>query len=100
MEDHQAHDSSCEFQNWGEVEQSIDQTIAASPVPFDLATISNMRDLLRAIRTRCPVPVVANKGYWSTICISWKDVEVEICDDHYELYRFPTVEFSGHMTEE
>jgi hypothetical protein len=72
------------------VEQSIAQAVAGSPVHFDPATISNVRDLLGVIRTQCPIPVGAGKGYWSTICISWKGVEVEICDDHYELYQFIT----------
>jgi hypothetical protein len=86
--DQLAFDPTCKFQNWGEVEQSIARAIAGSPVPFDPATISNVRDLLDVIRTRCPIPEGAGKGYWSTICISWKGVEVEICDDHYELYQF------------
>src|ERR1700676_3742890 len=67
--------------NWGEVEQSVDRSIAGSPVPFDPATISNLRDLLGVIRTQCPIPEAAGKGYWSRICISWKGVEVEIFDD-------------------
>jgi hypothetical protein len=86
--DQLAFDPTRKYQNWGEVEQSISQSIAGSPVPFDPATISNVRDLLGVICTLCPVPIGTGKGYWSTICISWKGVEVEICDDHYELYRF------------
>ena|ERR1035438_3290254 len=86
--DQLAFDPTCEFHNWGEVEQYIARAIAGSPVPFDPATISNVRDLLDVICSRCPLPESAGKGYWSTVCISWKGVEVEICDDHYELYQF------------
>jgi hypothetical protein len=88
--DQLAFDPTREFQNWEEVEQSIDKVIAGSLVSFDPATISNVRDLFGVIRTRCPIPEAVGKGYWSTICISWKGVEVEVFDDRYELYQFIT----------
>ena len=81
-------DHTHEFQNWGEVEQSVAQAIAGSSVPFDPATVSNTHDFLGLICARCPLPESAGKGYWGTICISWTDVEVEIFDDRYELYQF------------
>jgi len=86
--DRRVVEPTCEFQNWVDVERAIDRAIAGSPVPFDPATISNARDLLGVICTRCPFPEGVGMGYWSTICISWKGVEVEIWDDHYELYQF------------
>jgi len=81
-------DHTCEFQNWGAVEQSIDRAIAKCHDPFDPATISNVRDLLGVIRTQCLLPKGVAKGYWSTIRIWWEGVEVEVFDDHYELYWF------------
>lgn len=86
--DQLAFDPTCEFQNWDEVEQSVARAISGSPVPFDPATIVNVSDFLGVVRKRCPIPEGAAKGYWSTICISWKGVEVEIFDHRYELYRF------------
>ncbi len=86
--DQLAFDPTREFQNWGEVERSIDRAFAGSPVPFDSATISNVRDLFDVIRARCPIPEAAGKGYWSTICISWEGLEVEVFGDDYELYQF------------
>jgi hypothetical protein len=86
--DRLAFDPNLEFQNWEEVELNIDRAITGSPVIFDPATISNVRNFLNIIRSRCSIPEGASKGYWSTICISWKGIEVEIFDDHYELYQF------------
>lgn len=34
------------------------------------------------------MPEGAAKGYWSTIRVWWDNVEVEVFDDHFELYRF------------
>lgn len=86
--DQLAFDPTCEFRDWAGVERSIARAIAGSVVPFDPATISNVRDLIFVIRTRCTIPEGTGKGYWSTVCISWKGVEVEIFNDHYELYQF------------
>jgi hypothetical protein len=86
--DQLALDPNRDFRDWGEVEHFIARAIAGSVVPFDPATVSNVRDFLCTIRARCPIPEGAGKGYWSTICISWKGIEVEIFDDRYELYQF------------
>jgi hypothetical protein len=84
----QENQSSSEFKNWEAVEHEIARSIAESPEPFEPATISNVRDLLRAIPKRCPLPDGAAKGYWSTIQIWWKGIEIEVFDDRYEWYRF------------
>jgi len=74
--------------NWKAVEDVIFQTVQASPDPFDPATVSNAHDLIAACRDLCQVPEAVTKGHWSTICLSWENLEVEICEDHYEFYRF------------
>jgi hypothetical protein len=76
------------LQNWDAVWQAVARSIEDSPEPFVPATISNVRDLLRAIPKTCPIPVGTGRGYWSTIRIWWKEIEIEVFDDRYELYRF------------
>jgi hypothetical protein len=44
--------------------------------------------LITECRIQCPTPDGVAKGYWSTIRIWWKNLEIEIFDDRYELYRF------------
>jgi hypothetical protein len=86
--DRLANEHTCGFQNWAAVEHSVAQSIAVSPVSFDPAAVSNVQDFLHVIRKRCPLPEGVAKGYWGTIRVWWDNVEVEIFDDHFELYRF------------
>ncbi|PWU72439.1 hypothetical protein DK867_14535 [Ochrobactrum sp. POC9] len=46
--------------------------------------------LVAATRAAGLPPEAASRGYWPTVCLLWKDgkVEVEVHDDHYELYLF------------
>jgi hypothetical protein len=76
------------LQNWDAVWQAVARSIEDSPEPFAPATISNVRDLLRAIPKTCSIPDGTGRGYWSTIRIWWKEIEIEVFDDRYELYRF------------
>jgi hypothetical protein len=76
------------FAQWDAVAKEIAQSIAASADPFDAATIVNVHDLVTVCRTQCPLPEGTKKGYWSTISIWWPSIEVEVFDDHLELYRF------------
>jgi len=76
------------FQNWEAVEQTVASSVAESTEQFEPATISNVIDLLRAVSKQCPIPNAVTKGYWSTIRLCWKDIEIEVFDDRYELYRF------------
>ena len=72
---------------WDAVEDAIARSVSASPEPFAPATVMNAADFVRACRARCPIPEGVAKGYWSTIRIWWRGVEVEVFDDRYELYR-------------
>lgn len=76
------------FPNWKAVEEAVSQAISGSSDPFEPATVSNVHDLIDACRDLCSVPESVEKGYWSTICFSWENLEVEVFDDHYEFYRF------------
>ncbi len=78
--------------DWTTIDAEINHVVAASEDPFLPATIANARDLLSFVRERCPVPYQVGKGYRNTICLSWHvpsgDFQVEVYDDHVELYRF------------
>lgn len=73
---------------WDAIEAAVAQAISTSPEPFAPATIANAGDFVRACRLRCPIPEGVAKGYWTTIRIWWKQLEVEVFDDRYELYQF------------
>jgi hypothetical protein len=73
---------------WDAIAATVAETISASPEPFAPATILNSEEFVRECRLRCPAPEGVAKGYWSTIRIWWKGMEVEVFDDRYELYRF------------
>ena len=77
--------------DWAAIEAEIDRIIERSGA-FESETIAQVRDFLRLIRGRCPVPKVA-KGYWSTISFYWDEtvggpIEVEVFADRLEVYRF------------
>ncbi|MFP5237117.1 MAG: hypothetical protein ACLGSD_14545 [Acidobacteriota bacterium] len=74
--------------DWHQVEKEVAQSIADSSEPFSPATIANVEDFLVACREACHVPIGVAKGYWSTICVWWDHVEVEIFDDRYEYYHY------------
>jgi hypothetical protein len=73
---------------WEPVARAVGQAIEFSPEPFSSATIANVHEFISACRISCPTPDGVAKGYWSTIRIWWKGLEIEVFDDHYELYRF------------
>jgi hypothetical protein len=73
---------------WASVPQQIDEVVRTSAEPFDQQTIQNARDFVAACKGRCTGPDVVAKGYWSTISLSWTNIEVEIFADHLELYNF------------
>ncbi len=80
------HAENVHVPDWNAVQEAVSQTISQSSDPFDRATIANVHDLIDACRNVCTVPEDTGKGYWSTICFYWGDVEVEVCVDHYEFY--------------
>jgi hypothetical protein len=88
------------FHEWGSAERAVGQAIELSPEPFAPATVANVHDFIAACRIRCPVPDGVAKGYWSTIRIWWKDLEIEVFDDRYEMYRFSqgatAIEYFNH----
>jgi hypothetical protein len=73
---------------WELAERAVGQAIESSPEPFDPATIANVHEFINACRIQCPKPDGVAKGYWSTIRIWWKNLEIEVFDDHFELYCF------------
>jgi len=78
--------------DWSDVEAEIKHIIASSREPSDSDTIAQVTDLMRFMRSRCPVPEVA-KGYWSTIRFIWDNavpgpLEIEVFSDRLEVYRF------------
>ncbi len=78
--------------DWDGVGAEVNRVIAESPKPFTPETIANVRDFLKLVRDRCPIPAVA-KGYWSTISVAWGTtsrgpLEIEIFGDRLEVYRF------------
>lgn len=77
-----------QFGDWDAVANEIARSVAVSPEPFEDATIANVDDLVTLCRAQCPLPEGVKKGYWSTISIWWPNFEIEVCDDHYELYHF------------
>lgn len=74
--------------SWEAVKLEITQIINSSSEPFDPATIQNAEKFIHICRDRVRTPIGVAKGYWSTICIVWDGIEVEILDDRYELYGF------------
>ena len=79
---------SVHFSDWSAIEQAVTQAVCTSSDPFAQETIANVQNLIDACREACPIPEGVAKGYWCTIRFCWRDREVEIFDDHYELYRF------------
>jgi hypothetical protein len=90
LADRRAIEEGSALDSWEAAELEIEQTIAGSSEPFDEVTIRNTQKFLSACRSRVQTPIGVAKGYWSTICVSWDDVEVEILDDRFELYEFHT----------
>ena len=74
--------------DWKDVDEAVAEVISESSDPFDPATLANVQDLIEACRDSCRAPEQVDKGYWSTVCLSWENVEIEVCEDRYELYRF------------
>jgi hypothetical protein len=55
--------------------------------PITAATLANVRDLMAVCRKGVAIPDGLGRGYNPTICISWGYVQVEVCDDHFEVYQ-------------
>ena len=77
---------------WTAFETEIDRIIAENAATFTSATISQVRNFVPIIRSRCSVPGVA-KGYWGrSLRVFWTTVvpslEIEIFGDRFEIYRF------------
>lgn len=82
------NENSFQFRDWEEIELATRSLFTENPSLFDSATIRNVHDFLRRASRSCPLPDGTCKGYWNTIRILWKNAEVEIFDDRYELYLF------------
>lgn len=55
--------------------------------PISATTLANVHDLLAACRDGIPVPDCLGKGYYSTIWLEWGSVQVEVFEDHLEVYQ-------------
>lgn len=55
--------------------------------PISAATFANVRDLVALCRNGVPVPDSLGRGYWPTIWLQWGFVQVEIFNDHLEVYH-------------
>jgi hypothetical protein len=73
---------------WKGVEEAVARVVSDTSDSFDPATLANVHDLVQACRGSCPAPEETAKGYWSTICLSWEGLEIEVFQDRYEFYRF------------
>ncbi len=74
-----------------EIEAETARIVAASDEPFDVGTLSNIRDFLASAAQQCRLVDAVDRGYWPTMCYSWKmpeapQIAIEIHDDHYEYY--------------
>ncbi len=70
---------------------NVDRLVANGGNPadsFDTNTVANVRDLLTLCVKGTPVPTSVAKGYWETVSFSWGNLEIEVFDDHLEVYRF------------
>ena len=74
--------------DWDAVEAEVVRIVETSIQPFAADTISNTRDLIAICRLNCPLPVVVEKGYWSTVSLSWSKFEMEVFEDRLEVYHF------------
>jgi len=75
-------------QGWVGVEAEIKKIIDEAPAPFDAQTSANVYDLLSFLRDRDPLPDAVDKGYWSTVCFTWGNFEIQVFGDHLEGSRF------------
>jgi isopenicillin-N epimerase len=74
--------------SWEAVESEAERVIAEHNATLGVQTASQIREFLRHIRGRTPVPEVG-PGYWRTsLSVSWSNRAVEIFGDHLEVYRF------------
>ena len=79
--------------DWAGVEAAVEAIIDARPEAYDSAIRQNLAELLDLLRaTNRPAPAIS-PGYWPTFCVTWdlegsKNLEIEVFDDHYEVYRF------------
>jgi hypothetical protein len=76
------------FQDWDAVEAEVRQVVNSCAGSFDAPTVDNVRDLMSVCRVSCPLPKEVAKGYWSTVCISWPNFEIEVFESRLELYDF------------
>jgi hypothetical protein len=74
--------------DWASIESEIIRVAAESKEPFAPETVVQAKELLKFICAKCAVPNIA-KGYLSTVRFLWNGFEIEVFDDHLELYRFP-----------
>jgi hypothetical protein len=67
-----------------EIERVVD---SRTDDPVGAATMANASDLLVACRGRVRTPDEVGTGYLATIWLEWDGLQVEVFDDHYEIYR-------------
>ena len=75
---------------WGVFEEEVDKVIAERPSEYDLATVHNVREFGAEMRSRGVAAPLVDPGYWPTFRLVWvgrKDLEIEVFDDHFEVYR-------------
>jgi hypothetical protein len=71
---------------WQAVEAQMRRIVAQSSETFAESTVRNAEKLIAACERRIRMPDQVEKGYWSTVCLFWDGIEVEVCDDRYEFY--------------
>ncbi|PJR90038.1 hypothetical protein CN878_20395 [Ochrobactrum sp. 695/2009] len=67
--------------------------------PTEVA-LKHAASLITATRAAGFPPEAASRGYWPTVRLLWKDgeIEVEVHDDHYELYFFSGSSRDGNFS--
>lgn len=88
MDGTQSTEASGQSRAWDNVRIEVENVVARSTDAFNPDTLANVRDLLKFCCKESPVPTNVEKGYWSTICLSWPQFEIEVFEDRLEIYRF------------
>ena len=54
---------------------------------FRASTLANVRDLIEVCRNRVPLPNFVGRGYYPTFILQWGFVQVEVFEEHLEVYH-------------
>ena len=74
-------------QDWASVCRHMNGT--ATQMAGDATqVIANALHLAEICKGKFAAPQTVGKGYWDTVTLQWKGIEVEVFRDHLELYLF------------